>query len=439
MSSRACKSKGPPSRRRGALRFPRSRRAVLRGRLRFCGLVAILLLGAALGFADPYSVAAKALTAEWKDGVYLWLPAVSANPNEGWTYGFMPAAVLTDPATRRIRHIIAPSYLYNRLYGPGGALYYFFYPAKTSQLAVAGILGAHTYREATVHYENLAFLGGRFNVLAEGSSLRTASQRFYGIGPTAPSRGATGYVSEGARALGFLGVNLARSWRFALGAGFRREVIGPNIVPGVGDIGAQFPGLPGLRTQNTVTQTALLTRDTRDLPATPSRGSLARFFAAKTTRAWGSDADYFRYGFEAKKYAPWPGRPRQTTVVHALYDWGNGRRIPFYDLAGLGGRETLRGYGSGRFFDRGRVALNLEQRAALSERDIMGVRLELQAAPFVDVGTVFPRATAMRGKDLRPVFGAAFRVVAKPSVAASIDVGVGNEGPALFVGLDYPF
>jgi len=82
--------------------------------------------------------------------------------------------------------------------------------------------------------------------------------------------------------------------------------------------------------------------DTRDYPVTPTHGSSGELFFEKTAKGWGSDADYIRYGIEGKHFFSWM-EGKQNTVIHGLYDWANGPNIPFYELATLGGRETLRG------------------------------------------------------------------------------------------------
>ncbi|HEY6516283.1 MAG TPA: hypothetical protein VIY50_09075 [Steroidobacteraceae bacterium] len=86
--------------------------------------------------------------------------------------------------------------------------------------------------------------------------------------------------------------------------------------------------------------------------------------------------------------------------------------------------------------------------AACGTRDRWGVigsigiaatRLELQVAPFLDVGDVFSRADASPVSALHKVVGVGFRGVAPPFVVGYVDVGYGSEGAAVFSGIGYPF
>jgi len=64
---------------------------------------------------------------------------------------------------------------------------------------------------------------------------------------------------------------------------------------------------------------------------------------------------------------------------------------------------------------------------------------EFQVAPFLDAGTVFPSPGEARSRRVETVAGLALRAVVKPAVVGKVEFGVGREGPAVFVGIDYPF
>ena len=69
----------------------------------------------------------------------------------------------------------------------------------------------------------------------------------------------------------------------------------------------------------------------------------------------------------------------------------------------------------------------------------MGVVTRFEVGPFVDIGTVFPRPGDMQLKDVLTVVGGSFRAAVKPNVVGSVDVGIGREGPGVYVGISYPF
>ena len=70
---------------------------------------------------------------------------------------------------------------------------------------------------------------------------------------------------------------------------------------------------------------------------------------------------------------------------------------------------------------------------------LSGVTTDIEVAPFVGVGTVFDHPGRGSTRDFRPVFGGAVRAVARPQVVGSIDMGVGQEGVAIFVDINYSF
>lgn len=113
--------------------------------------------------------------------------------------------------------------------------------------------------------------------------------------------------------------------------------------------------------------------------------------------------------------------------------------MPFTALATLGGPRTLRAFTEGRFQDRGAVFANFEERWALHRLEVVNAVTEFQVAPFIEAGTVFRDAGRIESKRLQTVAGLGLRAVVKPTVVGKIDVGVGREGPAVFVGIDYPF
>jgi len=382
--------------------------------------------------------AANMMTTSWDHNIFVWLPAFSTDPNSGPTYGILPVLVLSEPERHHIRQLFAPSYTYNEIFGQTVTGRYYFYPTDQSQLFTIASYSQHTNREIKLRYENTAFLGGRMFVRAEGYYDADGSLRFFGIGPATPSGNESGYTGHNKVIHGDMGVNFLEYWRASVGLRYRRMGFDPNIVEGIDDISVRFPQFANLPEQNTVVQEFHLLWDSRDIPATPTRGSSGEVFFEKTARDWGSDSDFIRYGLEGKRFFPWQDG-RQNTVIHGLYDWVNGPNIPFYELPELGGRDTLRAFEEGRFTDKGRILFNIEQRMELTSLTLMGVTTRFEVGPFFDIGTVFPHPEDMQTKYVKPVIGGSFRAVVKPNVVGSIDVGVGNEGVGTYVSINYPF
>ena len=81
----------------------------------------------------------------------------------------------------------------------------------------------------------------------------------------------------------------------------------------------------------------------------------------------------------------------------------------------------------------------MEQRFTFYKAKMADVSTEFEVAPFVGLGTVFDRPETMQGRYARPVVGTAVRAVARPQVVGSVDVGVGQEGVAVFMDINYSF
>jgi len=315
---------------------------------------------------------------------------------------------------------------------------YYWYPTDTSQFVTIGSYSQHVNRELKVRYENSSLMDGILYLRAEGYHDVDASKRFFGIGPQSHAGDESGYTAKDNVGRVAVGVNFFHSWRATFGERFRRMSTTDNIILDTADVAKRFPTLSGLGTENTIASEFRLLWDTRDLPITPSRGSSGELFVEKTSVAMGSNADYIRYGLDGKRFFLW-NNPRHVTVVHGLYEWANGPNIPFYELPSLGGRDTLRGYGDGRFADNGRMVLNVEHRITFASLSLMGIHTNFEIAPFFDIGSVFATAPQVARKNFVPVYGGAFRAAVKPNVVGDVEVGIGKEGTAVFVDIDYPY
>ena len=108
-------------------------------------------------------------------------------------------------------------------------------------------------------------------------------------------------------------------------------------------------------------------------------------------------------------------------------------------LPRLGGARTLRGFSPNRFFGDGRVLFNAEIRTRIVRWRILGVDTEFQVAPFVDVGTVFNSLKQLFSEGVEVTPGVALRGISPPNIVGRVEMGWSREGPAIFVGLDYPF
>ncbi len=113
--------------------------------------------------------------------------------------------------------------------------------------------------------------------------------------------------------------------------------------------------------------------------------------------------------------------------------------MPFLERSILGGETTLRGYGRNRFIDSSYLLLNLEERIRLFRWALFNVNTDWELAPFIDLGSVMKNILEASPHAFQFNPGIGFRAVVRPNIVGRVDIGFGNEGPAVFVGLGYPF
>lgn len=95
--------------------------------------------------------------------------------------------------------------------------------------------------------------------------------------------------------------------------------------------------------------------------------------------------------------------------------------------------------GDGRFTDRGAMFGQIEQRFIFLQKKMSGVTTDFEVAPFFGLGEAFDNPTAATARYTRPVLGTAIRAIARPQVVGSLDLGVGQEGVAVFMDINYSF
>jgi hypothetical protein len=375
--------------------------------------------------------AARAFTSDNKAFGQVHLPVIASNPNSGVTYGVLPVW-LAHNDRHEITRIFAPMLTYNQTYGVALSGSFYDYPSADMKLKAILESSERSNRRASVLYDDRSLFGGRATMLIDTNLEADGGVQFYGVGPasTRSSEASERLVEGYARAeIG------ARFWDFLTAAGgwtFRRTQVmrGPFHTPS---------SLPqSLLTTTTYSMPRFrLSRDSRDLPFTPSRGSDLEAFAEYSRTALGASADYDRYGGQGSVYLPTAAN--LVTALHAQASWSSGGDVPFTALSSLGGAHSLRGYAEGRFQDRGAAFANVEERWRVHSVDMIHALTEFQVAPFVEAGTVFPSWGRAQARYVEFVAGVATRAVIKPSIVGKVEVGAGREGTEAFVGIDYPF
>lgn len=366
------------------------------------------------------------------------LPAFDTDPNEGETYGVLPVWMFKD-AEGRVRTIIAPSVTYNEIRGVTGTFRWFYYPNAFERMEFIASYSEKIDRELKLQYKNLNVFGGRFHADVELLHERTSSVRFFGIGPESSPEDESNMTLEVTGIYAIFGVNITPTMRLSLGETLQRFEVGRGGVPGLPFTGDLFPDLPGVQGATIHAQRVALIHDSRDSQTTPTQGLYASVFAEASTELLGSDADYIRAGVESVYLKPFLDQ-RVILVLRGLFEGISGEsNTPFQVLPTLGGVDTLRGFGENRFYGDARLLFNVEVRAKVLRMRIFGVDAEFEIAPFIDVGKVFNSWKQFLDTSFEVNPGVGFRGLAPPSVVGHIEFAYSREGPAIYVGLDYPF
>ncbi|GFO53781.1 membrane protein [Geomonas sp. Red276] len=378
-------------------------------------------------FADPTKMVA------------IPLPVIASSPNEGITYGGLTAFLLHN-AKDEVSTLIVPQVNYNDYFGTTGTLYGAFYPTPDQSMKVNLSKATKANEEYRLKYTDQKLLSEKWEGDLELFKYVDGSARFYGFQSQSSKRNETNYADGETGFVGSWGYRLGDHFELHFGERYKKVEITPGAVTSVPSITQLFrpetvPGVTGYRAH---AQKVSLLYNTLDSATMPTTGRYARVSVEESAKAFGSSEDFQSYQLEGKCYLPYPDR-RFITAARFSSQQVVGDRVPFLEQAILGGETTLRGYGQNRFVDKSCLLLNLEERIRLFRWEIFKVDADWELAPFLDIGSVMHSLVDATDKSFQFNKGVGLRMVVRPNIVGRIDVGVGREGPAVFVGLGYPF
>lgn len=371
------------------------------------------------------------------------LPAFSYNRNEGsWTGALAPIFRANDKG--EVEDIFAPLYLHNEKVGETFTMNYFGYRDNTTQYHAVASYATHIERTVDVSYrDSAAGEDGRYIIYLKGDSGKSAFNRFYGLGDRTADQQESIYTLGDSNIKVAGGINLDHDVSVVAQERFREITVENGATDTLPQTLTLFKGTPGLEGADIWGQSVMVQHDTRDNPLTPLSGDLSAF-TAEYARDYqiAIHPNWWRFTIETRKFFA-HNDDRAVFVVHALLDSEVGeirKTVPFYERPTLGGENTLRGYGRGRFVSNSAILLNLEERLSVVRRAVMGNLIELEIAPFLDIGRTARSVNTdgtVRFMQFNP--GVGVRVLARPNIAGRMDVAYGQDGANVFVGLDYPF
>jgi hypothetical protein len=376
---------------------------------------------------------------------FIPVPSVGSDPNGGTTIGILPVWLHTDD-NHEITRIIAPDLTHNPYFGWGVHGRLFEYPSEDEQWSIIGGVKEKVERNLDAQYQLGRLHQGNFTSTTDVDIDRDGTPRFFGIGNNTQLANQTNFTQQTDLVQEQLGWNLTHNWQLLYT--IRKKIIDvlPGTLSGIPSIQTRFANVRGLGTNSELLNRYSIVYDTRDDLTVPRQGMRVVVYGGAAARGGiFNESLYSEAGGDARNY--WSLRPDTILATHVSIRYmPSTTRVPFWALSNLGGDESdvggeqpLRGFGAGRFFDRDEFSSSAEVRHTIWGFDAESTHVDLEIAPFVDVGQVFGRTSDFPIDRLHKVGGVAFRGIARPSVVGYVDVGYGSEGAAVFTGLNYPF
>lgn len=367
------------------------------------------------------------------------LPVIASSPNEGITVGALAAFLLHDK-NDTINALLTPQVNYNKNFGVTSTFYAAFYPSPErfweANLSKSTIIN----EDYEFKLRDKTFLDKKLELNLFAFAFSDGSARFFGFDARTPRQRETNYTDT---EIGFnlsAGYDIGRHIQVILGERYRDVAIEPGAITSIPFIRKRFreSRVPGINGFGAHAQRISLVYSTLDSLAAPTFGGYAKVSLENSSKLLGSTADYRHYEGELKGFIPLDNA-RFVSVFRLVYNQTLGDSVPFLEQSILGGENTLRGYGRNRFIDNSYFLLNLEERIRLFRWEIFNVKADWELAPFIDLGAVMERLDRSNSRQLEFNPGIGLRAVVRPNIIGRIDVGIGHDGPAVFVGLGYPF
>jgi Omp85 superfamily domain len=378
---------------------------------------------------------------------FLPIPSIGTDPNGGTTVGILPVWLHTDES-HEINRIIAPDLTHNPYFGWGVHGRLFEYPSEDTQWSIVAGARERVERGIDMEYQFGRLREGNFTSTSNVDFDRDGTPRFFGVGNNTRLSDQTNYTAQTVLLQEQLGWNLTHNWQLLYTIRKRIVKVLPGTLSQVPSIETRFPHAPGVNeTTSELLNRYSMVYDTRDELTAPRHGARVVVYGGAASRGGiFNDTLYTEAGADGRSY--WSIREDTVVAMHASIRYlpSTKRPLPFWALSSIGGdtsevggEQPLRGFGAGRFTDRNAFSASAEVRHIFWGFDAAATHVDLEVAPFVDLGHVWGHTSNFPLSNLHKVGGIGFRAIARPSVVGYVDVGYGSEGSAVFTGLNYPF
>jgi len=367
------------------------------------------------------------------------LPLFDTDPNAGETFGFLPVFMFLDEDDQ-LTSMIAPDLTYNDTTGLAGTFRYFGYPAEDRQYYLVLSQSNKKKHNYEFYWSDSSFLSEGYGLELELFSSIDPTARFYGFGNKSDDDDETNYSHKEVSIKITGGVEIFPHTSLSLTEGFRRVSVKEGEEEDLPFSHRYFPQVSGLTRSRIWAHTLAITYDSRDTGVLPTQGSYAKMLWEISFKDLVSTATFVRTTLEWKRWLPNQDK-RFILVLRARAEFllRRDHTLPFYEKSLLGGWDTLRGFGDQRFIDNHLILFNAEERIRVFTQRLFGVDTEFEIAPFIEAGRVFHHLRDIDGSRYHVVGGVGFRALVRPHIVGYVDVGVGEEGATVFMGIGYPF
>jgi outer membrane protein assembly factor BamA len=372
------------------------------------------------------------------------LPVIASSPNEGVTFGAL-AAFLIHNQKDEIHSLLAPQINRNQYFGITGSIYGSVNPNPEQNIEFNLSQSQKKNFDYETRIRDISLLNGDLELKGFLGWFADGSSRFFGFQANSSAEQETNYtnreITYNLSATWFLG----RYYYLELGHRFRSVSIGQGAITSVPSITDKFSPqqVAGINGFTTSAPRISLIYSSYDNKTLPTYGGYARITFEPTLKALGGAENYRHYEIELKGYVPLDDDKRYISVFRLMYNQTlgdtNNKKVPFLEQSILGGENTLRGYGRNRFIDNSFLLLNIEERIRLFRWEIFNVTADWEIAPFIDLGAVMESFAKANTNSFEFNPGIGFRATVRPNIVGRVDIGIGKDGPAVYVGLGYPF
>lgn len=376
---------------------------------------------------------------------FIPVPLIGSDPNSGTTLGLLPVWIDTDD-DHEIRRIIAPDVLHNPYFGYGVDGRIYEYSSKDAQWSIDSGIKERVERDVDAEYQSGRLRDQLWSLNYSLIFNRSGVPRFYGVGNESLQTHETNYTDSEELAQVQAGLNLTHDWQILYTGRLRSDDVTAGTLSGIASIETRFGRVLGVGRNEQLLHRLSVIYDTRDDLVVPTRGmEWVAYGGAAARSGFLNESMYSEAGLDGRDF--WSFEEGMVLASHvALRYLPTSHEVPFWALSSLGGgisetggEQPLRGYGAGRFYDRNSFSTSVELRRTVLSFDAVATRVDVELAPFIDIGRVFSRTNTDPFEQLHHVFGVGFRGIARPFVVGKVDIGYGSEGIAIFTGLNYPF